>query len=86
NRDVVYTSAYMHELGHTLGLNWLLGHETGGYYPWQSLWWKARPYKSVMNYGYMYGAIWNLVDYSDGSHGKNDFDDWSNIDFDFFEQ
>ena len=39
-----------------------------------------------MNYGYMYGTIWNLVDYSDGSHGKNDFDDWSNINFGYFEQ
>ena len=86
SRDVVYASAYMHELGHTLGLTWLLGHETSGYYPWQPLWWKARPYKSIMNYGYMYGGIWNLVDYSDGSHGKNDFDDWSNINFGYFEQ
>ncbi len=86
NRDVIYASAYMHELGHTLGLNWLLGHEKNGYYPWQPLWWKARPYKSIMNYGYMYGAIWNIVDYSDGSHGKNDFDDWSNINFEYFEQ
>jgi hypothetical protein len=86
NRDVIYASAYMHELGHTLGLNWLLGHDISGYYAWQPLWWKSRPYKSIMNYGYMYGAFLNLVDYSDGSRGKNDFDDWSNIDFDYFEQ
>jgi hypothetical protein len=38
-----------------------------------------------MNYGYMYGSIWNLVDYSDGSRGKNDFDDWNNIDYSYFE-
>ena len=85
NRDVVYASAYMHELGHTLGLNWLLGHFKEGYYPWQIGWWKSRPYKSIMNYGYMYGTIWNLVDYSDGSRGKNDYDDWSNIDYYNFE-
>ena len=85
DRDVVYASAYMHELGHSLGLNWLLGHDKGGYYPWQLLWWKSRPYRSIMNYGYMYGALCNLVDYSDGSRGKNDFDDWSNIDFHNFE-
>jgi len=33
----------------------------------------------------MYGSIWNLVDYSDGSRGKNDFDDWNNIDYSYFE-
>ena len=84
--DVVYASAYMHELGHTLGLTWLLGHDPSAHHPWQIAWWKDRPYKSIMNYGYMYGTIWNLVDYSDGSHGKNDFDDWSNINFGYFEQ
>jgi hypothetical protein len=84
NRDVVYASAYMHELGHTLGLVYLGGHSTDAYYPWQPLWWKFRPYKSVMNYGYMYGFIHNLVDYSDGTRGKNDYDDWSNLDLYYF--
>lgn len=85
NRAVVYASAYMHELGHSLGLTWLFGHDEGAYYPWQPLWWKSRPYRSIMNYGYMYGSYCNLIDYSDGSHGKNDFDDWSNIDYSYFE-
>ncbi len=85
SRDVVYASAYMHELGHSLGLVFLGGHTEGAYYPWQPLWWKWRPYKSVMNYGYMYGFIHDLVDYSDGSRGKNDFDDWSNLDLNYFE-
>lgn len=84
-RDVVYASAYMHELGHTLNLNWSLGHALEGSAPSFLLWWLARPYKSIMNYGYMYGFIYNLVDYSDGSRGKNDFDDWSNIDFEYFD-
>lgn len=86
SRDVVYASAYMHELGHTLALNWLLGHDKAGRDLFQILWWKSRAYKSIMNYGYMYGFIWNLIDYSDGSRGKNDFDDWSNIDYDYFEE
>jgi len=86
DRDVVYASGYMHELGHSLGLMWLLGHETpDGYSPLHLLWWKCRAYKSVMNYGYMFGFIWDLVDFSDGSCGKNDFDDWSNIDYSYFE-
>ena len=81
NRDVVYASAYMHELGHSLGLVFLGGHSRDAYFPWQPLWWKFRPYKSIMNYGYMYGFLHDLVDYSDGSRGKNDFNDWENIDF-----
>jgi hypothetical protein len=81
SRDVVYASAYMHELGHSLGLTYLGGHSRDSYFPWQPLWWKWRPYKSIMNYGYMYGFLHDLVDYSDGSRGKNDFNDWANIDF-----
>ena len=85
--DVVYGSCYMHELGHSIGLTWLGGHEQGAGNIFNPLFWKFRPYKSIMNYGYMYGPlIWrNFVDYSDGSRGKNDFDDWSNIDFSYFE-
>jgi hypothetical protein len=85
NKDVVLASAYMHELGHSLGLMWLLGHSENAYYPWQPLWWKFRPYRSVMNYGYMFGGFCNLIDYSDGSRGKNDYNDWANIDYYFFQ-
>ena len=82
-RAVVYASAYMHECGHTLGI--FHGNTPGcddqeGKYPWQLNWWKWLPYKSVMNYGYMY----RMVDYSDGSRGKNDFDDWNRLDLTFF--
>jgi hypothetical protein len=75
----------MHETGHTLGI--FNGNTPGcddqmGKYPWQKNWWKWRPYKSVMNYGYMY----QIVDYSDGSRGKNDFDDWSRLDLTFFQR
>lgn len=85
SRDVVYASAYMHELGHTLGLVFLGGHHTDAYYFWQPAWWKWRPYRSVMNYGYMYGFLHDLVDFSDGSRGKNDFDDWANLDLQWFQ-
>jgi hypothetical protein len=34
----------------------------------------------------MYGYIHNLVDFSDGSRGRNDFDDWNNIDYAYFER
>jgi hypothetical protein len=83
NRHTVYASAYMHELGHTLGI---FNGNTPGCDDPQSVfpgrnWWKWRPYKSVMNYGYMY----KMVDYSDGSRGTNDFDDWNRIDFIYFQ-
>ena len=80
-RDVVYASAYMHECGHTLGFSPIGGHDLDSYYPWQKGWWKWRPYRSCMNYGYMY----KTVDYSDGSQGKNDFDDWRRIDITWFQ-
>ncbi len=80
-RDVVYASAYMHETGHTLGFWPIGGHDDNSKYPWQLGWWKWRPYKSCMNYGYMY----TTVDYSDGSRGRNDFDDWSRLDLTYFQ-
>jgi hypothetical protein len=78
--DVVFASAYMHELGHTFGFNPIPGHNEGCYYPWQIGWWFVLPYKSCMNYAYMYYT----VDYSDGSRGKNDFDDWERMDLTHF--
>lgn len=83
-RTIVYASAYMHEFGHTLGIfngNTPGCDDSNGKYWWQPNWWKWRPYKSVMNYGYMY----LMVDYSDGSRGRNDFDDWNRIDLTFFQ-
>ena len=83
-RDTVFASAYMHECGHTLGIyngNTPGCDDQNGKYPWQKNWWKWRPYKSVMNYGYMY----KMVDYSDGSRGKNDFDDWDRLDLQAFQ-
>jgi hypothetical protein len=81
NRDTVYASAYMHENGHTLGFWPVPGHNRRSYYPWQMGWWLARPYKSCMNYGYMYTS----VDYSDGSRLIRDYDDWTRMDLTSFE-
>ena len=81
-RDVVYASAYMHELGHTFSFSPIPGHNRNSMYPWQLGWWINLPYKSCMNYGWMY----YLVDYSDGSRPIPDIDDWSRIDYDAFER
>ena len=85
NRNICYASAFMHESGHTLGI--FHGNTPGcddweGKYPWQKNWMKWKPYKSIMNYRYVY----QMVDYSDGSRGKNDFDDWDRIDLTFFQR
>lgn len=79
-RDEIFASAYMHELGHTFNFYPIPGHNEGCYYPWQAGWWLVGSYKSCMNYRYMYYT----VDYSDGSHGKNDFDDWERMDMTYF--
>ncbi len=84
-RILATASLFMHELGHNLGLfdstfNGIDNQNTR--FPWQTGYWKYRNYKSCMNYRYS----WHLVDYSDGSHGKNDFDDWNSIDLTFFKK
>jgi len=81
NRDIVYGSAYMHELGHTFAFNPIPGHNPFSKYPWQLGFWQNRPYKSCMNYGWMY----KLVDYSDGSNRSPDVDDWERINYYAFE-
>jgi hypothetical protein len=77
-RAVLYASAMMHETGHIFRL--FAGDPPGcddlsTVFPNKN-WWKYHNYISCMNYNYVYV----LVDYSDGSHGKNDFDDWNNLD------
>jgi parallel beta-helix repeat protein len=73
----------IHHLGHTLGL---ISDTHGGIDNLQTLapltpqWWKYHNYKSCMNYYYKY----KLFTFSDGTHGNGDFDDWNNLDFDFF--
>jgi hypothetical protein len=75
----VYASVLMHETGHVLGIH--RGNTRGcdnrrTYLPTQIGWWRYANYRSCMNYRY----IFQIVDYSDGSHGRNDFDDWARID------
>ncbi len=82
-RKVAYASLSMHELGHTLGLFEYtfpgIDNESCNA-PWMRGYWIYRNYKSCLNYRYAF----QLVDYSDGRHGRNDFDDWDNIDLTFF--
>ena len=76
-RAIVYASVMMHETGHVLGIfnSNSPGCDNG------AEWYKYLNYKSCMNYHYTYF----LVDYSDGSHGVNDFDDWGFIDLTRFQ-
>jgi len=81
----IYASLIMHEMGHNFGIRW--GNPLGcdsqlSKYPWQIGYWIYRNYKSLMNYRYTY----TILDYSDGSHGKRDHDDWEKIDFTYFEK
>jgi len=82
-KDRIVIGVIIHELGHTLGL---FPDDHGGNDNtlasdlFRLQWLKYRNYKSCMNYCYTY----RILDYSDGSHGRNDFDDWGNLDFYFF--
>ena len=84
HRELIYASAMMHETGHVLGIfydNTPGCDNQTGKFPWEKDWWVWRNYKSCMNYGWMY----TIVDYSDGSRGQNDFDDWGRIDLTAFQ-
>ncbi|MDD3492710.1 MAG: hypothetical protein PHZ19_04345 [Candidatus Thermoplasmatota archaeon] len=78
---VVYASVYMHETGHSLDIYNPGVDNPNTMYPWTLDYWKYRPYKSCMNYGYTYV----LVDYSDGSRGMNDWNDWNDLDLTYFD-
>jgi len=83
SREQLIIGGSIHELGHTLGL---FVDDHGGNdnkvatWPFTLQWWKYQNYKSCMNYRYTY----RIIDYSDGTHGKGDFNDWDNLDFTFF--
>lgn len=82
-RGWLITCGSMHETGHTLGL---IADDFGGIdnqannYPKYFEFWYYWGYKSVMNYGHTY----SILDFSDGDNGKVDYNDWVNMDFDFF--
>ncbi len=85
-REIIYAAVLMHETGHTLGV--FHGNVPGSdnaqtQSPLQYDYWRYGPYKSVMNYRYIYSG---MVDYSDGSRGKNDFDDWDLMDLTLFQR
>jgi hypothetical protein len=80
-RALVYAGVIMHETGHSLNIMAPGVDVQDGKWPWEINYWRFGPYKSVMNYRYVYNG---LVDYSDGSRGKNDYDDWANIDLTYF--
>jgi len=82
--EIAYASLIMHETGHTLGI---YRSNTPGCDNRNSIcpgseWLKYRGYRSCMNYNHVY----SIVDYSDGSRGKNDFDDWARINLQLFEE
>jgi hypothetical protein len=86
SNTLAYTfgSAIMHEMGHNFGLrggNPPGCDDRGCIYPWRLPFWLYWNYKSCMNYRYTY----KIFDYSDGSHGVRDFDDWGAIDLSYFE-
>jgi len=81
DRDVVYASAYMHEMGHNLNFRPIPGHGKLG--------WLIRiiipVYKSCMSYG----MIYRMCDYSDGSRPFinsfiGDYNDWERMDLTHF--
>lgn len=87
---LVLASSILHELGHSLGigpwnvpgndnLSFIDGREAEQEYVE-----KHGNYKSVMNYYYVYDKT--IVDYSDGSNGDGDFDDWGFFDLTFFQK
>jgi len=93
---LLLAATVLHELGHTLSIapytiegcdniSFALDITTikqflEGWHNYRSEW---DNYKSVMNYRYMIDL--NLVDYSDGSHGYNDQNDWENFYLPFFQ-
>jgi len=83
SRDRLAITSAMHELGHTFGL---IATKYAGIdnlatqKPIYKEFWLYRNYKSLLNY--LYTA--SIMNYSDGTHGRGDFNDWGNIEFSFF--
>jgi len=83
SREQLAMTSAMHELGHTFGL--IATRFTGidnalTMKPIYKEFWTYLPYTSTLNY--LYSA--SILNYSDGAHGRGDFNDWGNIDFSFF--
>lgn len=82
-KQQLIVGAIAHHLGHTLGLlaDTYNGIDNLGANKLFTIeWWKYRNYKSCMNYYWKY----KILTYSDGSHGRGDFNDLNHLDFSFF--
>lgn len=83
SREKLIAYAFMHELGHTFGL---FTEKNPGVdnictaVPIYKEFWRYFPYKSCMNYRYVY----RVMDYSNGESGRHDYDDWGNLDLSYF--
>ena len=82
--EYIYAASIIHEMGHNFGIRF--GHPLGcdnrrSTKPWCLSFWLFNNYKSIMNYRYTY----YILDYSDGTHGTRDFNDWAEIDLSYFE-
>ncbi len=82
-RTLATAGVFMHELGHNLGL---FQSDFAGIdnpdtrYFWKEDFWLYGPYHSCMNYRY----TWHYVDYSHGTQGDYDYDDWGNLNLKHF--
>jgi len=84
-RQQLITGGIAHHLGHTLGLiaDTYLGIDNIDTLQFFSYsWWNFLNYRSCMNYFYKYREF----SFSDGSDKKGDFNDWSHLDFTFFQK
>jgi hypothetical protein len=87
---LLLAAATMHELGHSLGIApWTVGGNdnltfTEGAAAKQAFLDKWGNYYSVMNYYYIFDK--KLVDYSDGTHGPGDVNDWAMFDLTYFKR
>jgi parallel beta-helix repeat protein len=82
-RDWLSVTSVMHETGHTFGLiaTTFAGIDNAATQtPLCKEFWLYSSYRSCLNYLYTFF----IMNYSDGSHGRWDFNDWGNIDFSFF--
>jgi parallel beta-helix repeat protein len=82
-REWVAMTSAMHEVGHTFGL--IVTKYNGidnpmSMKPIYKEFWIYSTYKSLLNYVYTFATM----DFSDGSHGQGDYNDWGNLDFSFF--